>query len=222
MPITLGVICNYIRKGEPPNKPRAEFMNRAEIQELIDSCNIEIASHSLSHPFLTRIDSTEAWREISRSKSILESLFNIRVITFIYPYGDMNAEIRQMVKSAGYKLGRAVRPGNPDLSVKPYRLPTIELRRETKLAVLKQRIAKRDITILLLHQIVPEPTVFTQWNLADFTELMDWMHHTNIRVITLSELYQEWKRMAVVYPTSGKKMLFKDININATQALYPR
>ncbi len=242
MAITLGVICDYIRKGKPSYKPTAGFMKRDEIQELIDSCNIEIASHTFSHPFLTRLDSAAAWREIHNSKTVLESLFyrptpdsteslGVNVVTFVYPYGDMNAKVRGMVKRAGYKMGRAVRPGVPDLQDAPYLLPVVELRRETELDHIKHRISRRKTTILLIHQVVPEPAVFTQWNLADFTELMDWMHRARVRVITLDALYKEWwyrklglfmEEVAAAYPDRRKKLLFQDVDINATQAFHPR
>ena len=46
MPFTLGVITDYVRSGKPSYEPAAGFMKRSEIQELIDSLGIEIASHS--------------------------------------------------------------------------------------------------------------------------------------------------------------------------------
>ena len=231
MTMSLGVICDYVRSGKPSYNPSAGFMKKSEIQELIDSLDIEIASHSLSHPFLTRLDSSEAWKEIHNSKAILESLFDVDVATFVYPYGDMNARVRSMVKKAGYKMGRAVRPGTPNFWADPYRLPIIELRMETKLEDMKRSIANRNTTIVLAHQVVEKPKVFTEWNLADFTALVEWMAATRVRVTTLDALYHEWwyKRMglfmeevAAAYPDSRKKLLFQDVDIDATQAFQPR
>ena len=51
MTMTLGVITDYVRGGKPDYKPSAGFMKRSEIRELIDSLDIEVASHSISHPF---------------------------------------------------------------------------------------------------------------------------------------------------------------------------
>jgi peptidoglycan/xylan/chitin deacetylase (PgdA/CDA1 family) len=230
MTMTLGVITDYLRGGNPSYNPSAGFMRKSEIQELIDSCDIEIASHSLSHPFLTRLDSGSAWREIKNSKTILESLFGQEVVTFVYPYGDMNRSIRDMVKRSGYRMGRAVRPGTPDFEKDPLRLPIIELRRETRLEDLKKSVSRRKTTILLMHQIIENPTVFTQWNLTDFVELVDWLDRANVRVTTLSELYREWwyrsigefvERISAAYPDSRKELLFQQVDIDATQAFHP-
>ncbi len=231
MTMTLGVITDYVRGGKPAYKPSAGFMKRSEIQELVDSLDIEVASHSISHPFLTRLDSAEAWKEIHTSKATLESIFDCEVVTFVYPYGDVNSRIRRFVRSAGYKMGRAVRPGTPDFWTRPYSLPTVELRKETRLADIKRQIRRRNTTILLLHQIVDNPTVFTQWNTTDFTELVEWLDWKQVRVPTLTWLYRDWwyrkmglfmEEVAASYPDRRKKLLFEDVDIDATQAPHPR
>ncbi len=231
MTMTLGVITDYVRSGTPSYGPSAGFLRRSEIQEMIDSCGIEIASHSLSHPFLTRLDSAQAWKEIRESKVLLESLFATEVLTFVYPYGDMDHRVRRMVRRAGYRLGRAVRPGVPDLWADRYRLPEIELRMETPLATVKNHISRRRVTIVLLHQVVDRPEVFTQWSVADFAALVDWLDQTDVRVTTLARLYHEWwaerlqqfmEEVAAAYPDDRKKLLFQDVDVDATQATHPR
>lgn len=231
MTMTLALIVNNLGQGKPAYNGHAGFVNRAEVQEMIDSCGIEVASHSLSHPFLTKLDSSGAWREIRGSKAILESLFGDEVITFVYPYGDVDSRIRRFTKNAGYKMGRAVRWGEPNLWVEPYQLPTYELRRETRLADVKQRIAKHRTTILLLHRIVTKPSVFTEWSLADFTDLLNWLVATRVRVMTLRGLYQLWwfgkfeqfmKEVAATYPDDRKRLLFEEVHVDATRTEHPR
>ncbi|MBN2536966.1 polysaccharide deacetylase family protein [candidate division WOR-3 bacterium] len=230
MTMTLGVICDYLRGGEPSYAPSAGFMKRSEIQQMVDSLGIEIASHSISHPFLTRVDSAAAWKEIKESKTLLESLFGGEVLTFVYPYGDVNARIRAMTRAAGYRMGRAVRPGRPNLAADPFRLPTVELRSDTRLEDIQETIAARPLTIILMHQVVDRPTVFTQWNSADFQALVEWLAGTGVRVATLAELYREWwyermgvfmEQVAAAYPHERKRLLFQDVDVDATQALQP-
>jgi len=231
MTMTLGIITDYIRSGEPSHARVGGYLRRSEIQELLDSCGIEIASHGMSHPFLARVDSAMAWREIRESKAILESLFGTEVITFIYPYGNMNHRVRRMVRQAGYKLGRAVRPGDPDLWSDRYRIPEVELRLETRLEDIKARIRRRPVTVLLLHQVADQPTVFTQWSTADFTVLLEWLNRNQVRVTTLGGLYREWwtkhldrflERVAAAYPDGRKQLLFQDVDVDATEAAHPR
>jgi hypothetical protein len=92
-------------------------------------------------------------------------------------------------------------------------------------------VQRRKTTILLAHQVVEEPTVFTQWSLSDFAELMDWLDRGNARVITLSELFREWwveklvrfmEEVAAAYPDRRKQLLFQHVDVDATQAAHPR
>jgi peptidoglycan/xylan/chitin deacetylase (PgdA/CDA1 family) len=231
MPMTLGVIGNYLRGGSPAYNPSAGFMRKSEIREMLDSCAIEIASHSLSHPFLTRLDSTTAWREIRASKLALESLFGEEVVTFVYPYGDLDDRTVRMVRAAGYRMGRAVRPGRVDLATDPWRLPIVELRIDTDIETIKRVIATRPVTILLIHQVVAEPRAFTQWRLDDFERLLDWLDSGGARVTTLRRLYQEsslarmgrmMEDIAAAFPDTRKQLLFENVEIDATQAPHPR
>ncbi len=229
--MTLALIVNNLGQGKPAYRAHSGFVNRSEVQEMIDSCNIEVASHSLTHPFLTQLDSARAWEEIYSSKVILESLLNTEVITFVYPYGDVNTRIRRFTQKAGYKLGRAVRWGEPNLWLEPYNLPTYELRREVGLAEVKKHLARNRVTILLLHRIVPRPSVFTEWSVADFSALLDWLVATRIRVTTLRGLYQLWwyrkleefmKEVASAYADQRKSLLFEEVHIDATRTEHSR
>jgi len=228
MTITLALITGCITEGRPSHWPSDRFLNEREIREMIDSCGIEIASHTLTHAWLTRIDSASAWREISDSRRRLESLFGTEVITFVYPYGDMNGRVREMVRRAGYKLARAVRPGTPNLWVEPYRIPEVELRIQTRLPGIVHYIRRHETTVILLHRIVHSPKVFTEWPLADFETLLDWMHRRRVRVVTLSELYRDWWReklnRALLQATagSGSTRLFEDVDIDATRTPHSR
>ena len=228
MTMTLALITGCITEGKPSYRPADRFLNEREIREMMDSCSIEIASHTLTHAWLTRIDSASAWREISDSKRRLESLFGTEVITFAYPYGDMNGRIRNMVRRAGYKLGREVGGGTPNLWVEPYRIPEVELRIEARLPEIISHIRRNQTTVILLHRIVRSPRVFTEWSVDDFWALLDWMHRRQIRVVTLAELYREWWRerldRALVEATrnSTPTRLFEDVDIDATRTPHSR
>jgi len=177
------------------------------------------------------MDSAKTWSEIAGSKTALETLFGRDVISFVYPYGDMDTRVRRFTRRAGYKLGRAVRPGDPNLWADPYRLPTFELRRETRLSEAKRYVSRHRTTILLLHQIVPSPAAFTQWSRADFSELVAWLDRTKVRVTTLAGLYREYwvKRLerfmdevAQAYPDRRKQLLFENVDVDATGTSNPR
>ena len=50
-------------------------------------------------------------REVGESKKKLEDLLGRPVLSFAYPYGDVNAEIKKAVQEAGYPFGIAVNNG---------------------------------------------------------------------------------------------------------------
>lgn len=231
MTMTLALIGNYLTKGRIAYRPGDRFINRAEVQEMIDSCGAEVASHGLSHAYLTRIDSARVWREAYGSKHLLESLFNREVITFVYPYGRTNPRVRRTIARAGYLVARAVRPGNPDLGADPYRIPEVELRDTTSLARVQHHIRHHRVTVLMLHSIVPQPQRFTEWSTGDFAALLGWLHRRNAKVVTLGGLYRTWWRqkvtkelLQVIEEASDRRqdLLFKQVDVDATGTLHPR
>jgi peptidoglycan/xylan/chitin deacetylase (PgdA/CDA1 family) len=228
MTMTLALITGCITEGKPSYSPTDRFLNEREIKEMMDSCDIEIASHTLTHAWLTRVGSMRAWHEIADSKRRLESLFGTEVITFVYPYGDMNGRVRDMVRRAGYKLARKVGPGSPNLWVEPYQIPEVELRIEARLPEIMGHIRRNRTTVILMHRIVRAPRVFTEWSADNFWALLDWMHRRQVRVVTLAELYREWWRerldLALVEATRNSKStwLFEDVDIDATRTPHSR
>ncbi len=228
MTMTLALITSCIAAGEPSYGPSDRFLNELEVREMMDSCDIEIASHSLTHVRLTQVDDERAWQEIADSKRQLESLFGTEVITFVYPYGYMDGRVRNLVRRAGYKLARKVGPGTPNLWVEPYRIPEVELRMQAQLPEIIDHIRRHQTTVILLHRIVPTPRVFTEWSVADFEALLDWMYRSRVRVVTLAELYREWWRQklnrALLEATVGSSSarLFEDVDIDATRTPHPR
>jgi peptidoglycan/xylan/chitin deacetylase (PgdA/CDA1 family) len=228
MTMTLGLITGYITKGTPSYEPADRFLNEHEVREMMDSCGIEIASHSVTHVRLTEVDSELAWREIADSKSQLESLFGTEVITFVYPYGRMNGRVRNMVRRAGYRLARKVGPGTPNLWAEPYQIPEVELRMQARLSGIVSHIRRHRTTVLLLHRIVHSPRVFTEWSLDDFRALLDWLHRRRVRVVTLADLYWGWWRerlnRVLIDATAGSDpaQLFEDVDVDATRTSHSR
>jgi peptidoglycan/xylan/chitin deacetylase (PgdA/CDA1 family) len=224
MTLTLALIGDYVEGRDGTYGRAAGYMTREQIQEMIDSCSIEVASHSMSHARLTRLDSSDAWREIHDSKVLLESLFGRPVITFVYPYGDMNARVRDLVRRAGYRLARAVRPGNPNFWTDPYRIPEVELRKERTLADLKRHVARRPLTVVMMHRIVDAPKAFTEWPADSLAALLDWLDRRQVRVTTMADHYHYWwrQRLEAVLreqawfdPVFAPGGLFEDVEVDA-------
>ncbi|MEJ5173103.1 MAG: polysaccharide deacetylase family protein [Hydrogenothermaceae bacterium] len=93
--------------------------------EYIQREGIEIGSHTLTHPFLTKIDIKEAKKEIEKSKKILEDKLGIEITSFCYPYGDYNEKIRDLVEEAGYRYGFTTKDGSFEVSDDPFQIKRI-------------------------------------------------------------------------------------------------
>lgn len=84
--------------GEAPES----IMDPAQVREWL-SAGHDIGSHTLSHPFLSKLPAEHAKEEIASSRRKLEDLFGRPVDHFCYPYGDYNERVRDLVQEAGYK-----------------------------------------------------------------------------------------------------------------------
>jgi peptidoglycan/xylan/chitin deacetylase (PgdA/CDA1 family) len=80
----------------------------------------EIGSHTQSHPFLTEIPLSQAEKEISESKRILEDTLGIRVTSFCYPAGYANLQLALLTEACGYECAvisfTSLRRPNGDIS----------------------------------------------------------------------------------------------------------
>lgn len=82
------------------------FLTWDNLRTLRDA-GMTIASHSLSHPYLTKNASTAAlWNEIYGSKQKLEKNLGVPVNEFAYPFGQYDATTTTMVQTAGYMSAR--------------------------------------------------------------------------------------------------------------------
>lgn len=92
--------------GEAPEP----MMDAAQVRDWL-AAGHHIGSHTLTHPFLTRIPASRAREEIVSSRKKLEDLFSRRIEHFCYPYGDWNPLVRDLVMEAGYATACTTQTG---------------------------------------------------------------------------------------------------------------
>ena len=109
----------------PSGEVREPLMDVAQVREWL-AAGHEIGSHTLTHPFLTRLPWDVAREEISASKKKLEDLFGRPIEHFCYPYGDWNPAVRDLVMEAGYRTACTV-----DFGINTPETPRLELKRIT-------------------------------------------------------------------------------------------
>jgi len=93
-----------------PTEPRSEIMDAAQKQAFV-AAGWEIGSHTMSHPRLTTLPLSEAIAEIQQSKIELEAALQTKIVSFAYPYGDLNADVKEAVRAAGFAFGVATDTG---------------------------------------------------------------------------------------------------------------
>ena len=100
----------------------------SQVQEMIDSGLIEIASHTLTHDNLASISQKQKLDEICKSKEIIENTFNIKCDSFCYPFGIMDKEDWKIVKDANYTNATTTKKGIDDIKdVNPYLISRITI-----------------------------------------------------------------------------------------------
>lgn len=101
---TFFIISGLIGKHINETNGKSPMMNAQQIRELV-SLGHEIGAHTVNHPVLTRIPLDEAREEIVHTKFSLEDLIGASVISFAYPKGAFDKEIRNIVSEAGFQYG---------------------------------------------------------------------------------------------------------------------
>lgn len=110
MKATVFPIANWVgreNKWENFNHQLTRTMNWDELR-VWQAAGMEIGSHTLEHPFLTRCDETRLEQELVESKRILENQLGTNIDFFCYPYGFFNGSTVTMAQKAGYKGALAI------------------------------------------------------------------------------------------------------------------
>ena len=102
----------------------------------------EIGSHTITHPFLTKLDGKDQTKEILYSKSILEDKLGTHIDSFCYPYGDYNEHIIKLVKEARYNIAFSINSGHIKPKDNPYTLKRLHMRHNTNILRLLLKLSR--------------------------------------------------------------------------------
>ncbi len=84
------------------SKQKHRALTLSELKRLAGSPQIEIGSHTQTHPLLTKLSRSEQKDEIQQSKVYLEAVLKQPVANFSYPNGLLTKETRALVCEAGF------------------------------------------------------------------------------------------------------------------------
>lgn len=86
------------------------FMTWEQLEEIRDS-GMEIASHSYTHPLLSKQTPEMLHHELHDSKALLEEKLKITVTNFASPFGYTSDVVREELVRDGYESGRTTNAG---------------------------------------------------------------------------------------------------------------
>lgn len=114
----LGQSARWLSNGGH-NSPLLSTQRLRELR----SAQVEIGSHTVSHPRLSQLGAIEVWREIADSKAALEQSLGEAVDFFAYPYGDYNPAVRDAVAQAGYQAALTCSRGTANTAPNRFEIP---------------------------------------------------------------------------------------------------
>jgi len=154
----------------------------------------EICSHTVTHPFLTTLNTSNLDYELRRSKEYLESLIGAPVRNFASPYGDYNATVNDNIDNY-YRSQRTVDEGfNSKDNFDVYRLRVQNILDTTSAAQvqawIEQAQANNTWLILVYHRVVDNPGPYDTYKNV-FAQHLQVIQNSGITVKTYNDALDE-------------------------------
>jgi peptidoglycan/xylan/chitin deacetylase (PgdA/CDA1 family) len=165
---TVFAATSFARTGRPLDVPelaaqaaaqpeRIQTMNWDELRELAER-GVEIGSHTVTHPHLTRLSDAEVQRELADSRAEIEDELGRPCTLLAYPFGEHDARVQDIAQRCGYAAAFALWAGSSP--GRRYALPRIDIYRRDSLlrATLKTSFLKPPASALLARARRLRPT----------------------------------------------------------------
>lgn len=114
---------------EHPTNPdtKVSLMSGEQVKALAASGHVEIGGHTLTHPRLSKLTPEQQAHEIQENKRQLEALLGHPLLSFAYPYGDMNESAKEQAIAAGYRFAVSTNSGPKAMHQDPYQIRRIAI-----------------------------------------------------------------------------------------------
>lgn len=130
-PSTVYVVSDLTGKAntwDSKNENNSKALMDWEMIREISRHNVEIGSHTRSHPQLSTLSGEALQEELRGSKKALEEQLNKPIEHFCYPYGNLDASVKEEVINAGYRSAVTTRRGHVLDEFDPFLLPRIPIK----------------------------------------------------------------------------------------------
>lgn len=151
----------------------------------------EIAGHTVTHADLTTLSQSRINTEIKNSKTYLQGLVGQTVVSFAYPYGALNATVKNLLTQAGYTNARGVEYDNLNLkTTDKMALNSMCIETSNSLAEIKAEIdkakANKQWFILCVHEVKTGGDQYTMTP-QKLQDVINYIKQTGIKVVTVKE-----------------------------------
>lgn len=119
--------------------PAVPLMHAEHLRAWLDA-GMEIGAHTRTHANLCKCDDATARQEIVGSKNDLESLLQVEIRSFSYPYGEHRADHAAIARQAGFSTATSIVSSRARLGDDLMRLPRISVHLHDRLPSFVARV----------------------------------------------------------------------------------
>lgn len=154
-----------------------------------------ISNHTFTHSNMGAYSQAQAYAEIEAGRQwLINNGFPRAADHVCYPNGAYNSDVLLAMTQAGAKTGRTIGTWRGQNDLYPYELNVVAIDNNTSLATAKTYIDdvinKGETIIIYLHKLVVSPSVGTEWSIANFQGLIDYIVQKKIRALTIDEWFE--------------------------------
>lgn len=99
----------------------------------LEDNGFQVGSHSMTHPYLTKLSAIDCYNELLGSRMALEDLLGHKIFHLAYPYGSYNDLVKSSTQQAGYAMAFTDHPSFTSYRDDPYLIPRINIGSREKL-----------------------------------------------------------------------------------------
>ena len=125
--------------GIAEGEPVCNLMTAAQIKEMSDY-GIEFGGHTCTHKPLNEIDLNDAKNEIENCISDVENLLQKKVLSFAYPFGGINKDVKELMRNSGVPYAVSTNTGPMNWQDDVMQMRRIEIRPGEGLGSFKNKV----------------------------------------------------------------------------------
>ena len=126
--------------GIAEGEPAFEMMTSEMIKEMM-AAGFEFGGHTRLHKDLSKLDPLQIESEISGCLNDVRTLTGKLPLSFAYPFGAVNDQIKNITKRCGFSYGIATNTGPGIISRDPFQIRRFEISPKTRMASFRAKVS---------------------------------------------------------------------------------